>query len=344
MHRYSLPDERFMPLGRHDPDETASQLWWSGSGVRTLISCTKMEAEITSTASGHAAWAGVLMDGEPVARFPLLEGTHRYLVLAGLEEGFSHEVSIIRDSQPSYDEQGPVILSAVYTDGEPKRPAKRPLLIEFLGDSLTVGEGCLGPKSAQEWRMIWISHMPAFPSLVAEKMNAEKRVIALGGWGAARSWDNQKESRIGRIYGQLCAITPGGNVPAPASNREGIADAVVINLGTNDSSALKSLPAEEVPSALAELKDRAKELIQMAAGRNPGAKILWAYGLCGHDERVDEALVKAVEEAKKDFSISAAYLSLTPSRECGSRSHPSREGHQVAAEEITKALLDMMKG
>ena len=338
MQRISLPDPRFLPLGRHDPKEERAGLWWSGSGVRALLACQTLEAEITSTARDHAPWIGVLMDGAPVARFPLLPGTRRYPLLAGLDETFSHEVSIIRDTQPSYDEDGPVFLDAVYTDGEPQRPAERPLLIEFIGDSLTVGEGCLGPESAEEWRMVWISHMPAFPTLVSEKLNAEKRVIALGGWGAARSWDNQPESRISRIYNQLCAITPGGGVPADFPERA--ADAVVINLGTNDASALASMDPRERASAEQELRFRAGELMEMVRARYPKALILWAYGLCG--KQVEAILQAAVQDRQEAGDMNVRYLSLTPAASNGSRMHPSREAHQKAAEEIAEAIKSLL--
>ena len=338
MQRISLPDPRFLPLGRHDPKEERTNLWWSGSGVRVCLACKTLEADITSTARDHAPWMGVLMDGAPVARFPLLPGAHRYLLLAGLDGDFSHEVSIIRDSQPSYDEDGPVYIDAVYTDGEPERPAERPLLIEFIGDSLTVGEGCLGPESAEEWRMVWISHMPAFPTLVSEKLNAEKRVIALGGWGAARSWDNQPESRIGRIYDQLCAITPGGDVPADFTERP--ADAAVINLGTNDASALSRMTDAERPAAEEELRVRAGELMQMIRARYPKAFILWAYGLCG--KQMEPILQSAVRDRKNAGDLNVRYLSLTPAASNGSRMHPSREAHQKAAEEIAEALRNML--
>ena len=338
MQRFSLPDPRFLPLGRHDPKEEKTSLWWSGSGVRVKLACTALEAEITSSARDHAPWVGVLMDGAPVARLPLLPGTHRYPLLAGLDRGFAHEVSIIRDTQLSYDEDGPVYLEAVYTDGEPQRPEERPLLIEFIGDSLTVGEGCLGPESAEEWRLVWISHMPAFPTLTAEKMNAEKRVIALGGWGAARSWDNQPDSRIGRIYNQLCAITPGGDAPADFPERP--ADAVVINLGTNDASALASMDEAERPAVEAELRVRAAELMEMARKRYPNAFILWAYGLCG--KQVEPLLKAAVEDRQKSGDTKVRYLSLTPAASNGSRMHPSREAHKKAADEIAEELRKML--
>ena len=339
MQRYSLPDPRFTPLGRHAPDETQANLWWSGSGVRVKAACRRMDTEITSTARDHAAFLGVLMDGAPVIRFPLIAGTHRYPLLAGMDSAFSHEVTIIRDTQPSYDEDGPIILNAVYTDGTVEKPADRPLLIEFIGDSLTVGEGCLGPESGSEWRMIWVSHLPAFPTLITERMRADKRVIALGGWGASRSWDNKEESRIGRIYERLCAVVPGGDVPAPA---ERPADAVVINLGTNDASGMKMMAEASLPEARLILKERVKELIGQARRRNPDAVILWAYGLCG--TQVEGCISAAVAEAGETVGGHVAYLSLTPAETNGSRGHPSRAAHRKAAEEIVEALNGMLNG
>ncbi len=336
MQHILLPDPRFLPLGRHNPGEEKAGLWWSGSGVRVKLACARLEADITASARDHAPWMGVLMDGAPVARFPLLPGTHRYPLLAGLDPAYSHEISIIRDTQPSYDEDGPVYLDAVYTDGEPERPRERPLLIEFIGDSLTVGEGCLGPQSAEEWRLVWISHMPAFPTLVSEGLDAEKRVIALGGWGASRSWDNQPESRIGRIYDRLCAITPGGDVPAPDPARERPADAVVINLGTNDASALNSMDPADRPAAEKELRARAAKLMAAVRARYPRAFILWAYGLCG--AQAEPILRAAVEDRRNAGDDRVRYLCLTPAASNGSRMHPSREAHEKAAEEIMETL------
>jgi lysophospholipase L1-like esterase len=339
MQHIVLPDPRFLPLGRHDPKETQAHLWWSGSGVRLKTACTRLDIEVTSTCTDHAAYMGVLMDGAPVCRFPIVKGTRRVTALAGLDKGFAHEIAIIRDTQPSYDESAPVILDAIYTDGEIAPIEERPLLIEFIGDSLTVGEGTMGPYGeGQEWRMLFISHMPAFPTLVAEAMKADKRVVALGGWGAARSWDNQQDSRIGRIYGQLCGVTPGGQVPAPAEERP--ADAVVINLGTNDASALAGLGADELPKARAELRTRAVELMEAVRARYPRAVIVWAYGLCGH--AVEDILRGAVEDVRAAGDLNAHYLSLSDAQTLGSRMHPSRDAHRRAAGEIADRLKQLL--
>lgn len=340
MQRYSLPDARFVTVGRHDGNEKEQNLWWSGSGVRVKLACRRLDVEATSTAADHAQWLGVLVDGAPITRLPMAEGTHTYPLLVGLDDQYSHEITILRDTQPSYDETGAVVLHAVLTDGTPEAPDARPLMLEFIGDSLTVGEGTMGPYGeGQEWRMLFISHMPAFPTLVAEELKADKRVIALGGWGAARSWDNQRDSRIGRIYGELCGVTPGGRVPAPADERPAVA--VVINLGTNDGSALAGLGADELPAARAELRTRAAELMEAVRARYPRAAIVWAYGLCGH--AVEEILRGAVEDVRSKGDLNVHYLSLSDARTLGSRMHPSRDAHRLAAREIADALRKLLR-
>ena len=340
MQHFQLPDQRFLPIGRHDPAETEQNLWWSGSGVRVKLACKRLDVEATSTAADHAQWLGVLVDGAPVTRLPMTQGTHTYPLLVGLDDHFPHEITILRDTQPSYDEAGAVVLNAVITDGTPEAPEDRPLMLEFIGDSLTVGEGTMGPYGeGQEWRMLFVSHMPAFPTLVAEEMKADKRVVALGGWGAARSWDNQPDSRIGRIYGQLCGVTPGGEGIAPKDERP--ADAVIINLGTNDSSALTKVEANELPLVRAELRTRAVELMEAVRARYPRAAIVWAYGLCGH--AVEEILRGAVEDVRAKGDQNVHYLSLSDAATLGARMHPSREAHRQAAREIADELKKLLR-
>ena len=122
--------------------------------MRVKIACKRLDVEATSTAADHAQWLGVLVDGAPITRLPMIQGTHTYPLLAGLDNHFSHEITILRDTQPSYDEAGAVVLNAVITDGTPEAPDARPLMLEFIGDSLTVGEGTMGPASGEEWRML----------------------------------------------------------------------------------------------------------------------------------------------------------------------------------------------
>ena len=85
MQRFQLPDQRFFPIGRHDPSETEQNLWWSGSGVRVKLACKRLDVEATSTAADHAQCLGMLVVVVPFTLLPMTQGTHTYSLLAGLD-------------------------------------------------------------------------------------------------------------------------------------------------------------------------------------------------------------------------------------------------------------------
>ena len=341
MKRYDLPGPMFLPVGRHGASETACAMWWPGSGARVRAACRAMEAEIEAPApaSGHMPWLAVTADGAPIARLPLMPGTHRYPVLSGMDPECAYDIALTRDTQPAGDEAGPVLLRAVWTDGELAPSPRRPLTLEFIGDSLTVGEGCLGPKRAMDWRMPWISNAPAFPSLVCERLNAEKRVVAMGGWGCWRAYDGDGSHRIGLIYDSLCGVTPGGELPYAFDPP---ADAVVIGLGTNDASALALLPEAARAEGRQEIRAYALALIEQVRRHNPEAAILWCYGMLG--DALAPTLRGAVEAARQAGDARVGWLQLSDfGGDFGAREHPSREAHRRASGEIARALEDMLR-
>ena len=227
----------FLQLGRHKNNEEDCQLWWSGSGVRLHAACTFLTVEAESFCTEHAVWLGVLADGASIARFPLLPGRRSYPLLAGMDISVPHEITILRDTQPAGDEPLPVTLHCLETDGTLESVSPRTRLIEFIGDSLTTGEGCTGPRGAEEWRTAWMCSMCTYAAYTAEALDADKRQISVSGWGAWRSWDNDPAHRLGAVYERLCALIPAGDIPYDFNERK--ADAVVINLGTNDATALR---------------------------------------------------------------------------------------------------------
>lgn len=324
---------QFAVLGRQQSEDSLCRLWWSASGVRLMAACATLEVEIEAKKSDQAPWIGVLADGAPIARFPLLPGKRVYPVLAGMDAAVSHEITILRDSQPTEDESEPPIITALISDGTLQTAPVRDRLIEFIGDSLTVGEGTAGPVEAMEWRGVWMSHMCAFPSLVSEKLKADSRVVAIGGWGVWRSYDDQEAHTLGHAYERLCLLNPAGK--HAYDFRERPADAVVINLGTNDSGPFgRAADQAAVGRAITE---RAAELIRMVRRHQPGAEIIWAYGLCGNS--VSPYLQAAVEQIRATGDNKVSYLALEDCHgDLGSRQHPSRAAHRRAAEQIAEEL------
>ena len=70
---------------------------------------------------------------------------------------------------------------------------------------------------------------------------------------------------------------------------------------------------------------------------NPGARILWAYGLCGQSaaETIREA-VSAYRAESGDFNCD--FLLLPDADENGSRQHPGPAAHRIAAEFLASQL------
>ncbi len=328
----------FTRLGRQETAPEGCRLWWTGSGISFTSACTQVDIDVEAFPSEHAVWLAVLAGGAAVARFPLAKGRRVYTAIAGMDPAFTHEISIVRDCQPLPDETEPPVIHAVFSDGElrPSEPKKQ--LIEFIGDSLTVGEGCAGPLYATDWRMAWMSGVGAFPHQVARMLDAERRVVAMSGWGAWKAWDGDANHRLGLIYDKLCAPIASGDAPYAFDGRQ--ADWVVINLGTNDSNAIKQ--EEDRASAAGMFTKRVAELIKTVRRRQKNAYIIWAYGLCGTD--MEQYILEAVEQVKAEGDKKVGYLRLSDCNgDLGSRMHPSRAAHLKAAQEIC-GYIGQIKG
>ena len=126
MNRFDPLGPAFLRMGRRDPGEAACALWWSGSGLRARLDCTRLEVEAEVAGGEQMPWLAVAVDGAPVARFPLMAGRHRYALLAGMERGHTHEVALTRDTQPCDSDVAPLLITAVYTDGAPEAPWNGP--------------------------------------------------------------------------------------------------------------------------------------------------------------------------------------------------------------------------
>ena len=328
----------FLLLGRHKNNEDICRLWWSGSGVRLCAACTFLSVEAESFCTEHAVWLGVLADGAPIARFPLLPGRRSYPLLAGMDIAVPHEITILRDTQPAGDEPLPVTLHCLETDGTLESVSPRTRLIEFIGDSLTTGEGCTGPCGAEEWRTAWMCSMCTYAAYTAEVLDADKRQISVSGWGAWRSWDNDPAHRLGAVYDRLCALIPAGDIPYDFNERK--ADAVVINLGTNDATALRQ--AQDHDAAAAEFVRCAEALMAQIRVHQPDAYIVWAYGLCGND--IAPYIEQAVSARQAAGDACTAFLSIPDCNgDVGSRMHPSRAAHRHAAEKISAFLQSVWR-
>jgi len=330
-----IPAIQLKRLGRYDQTDVACTLGFSMSGGALQTACTEIEVEINCEYGAHSPWMGVLVDGAPVGRFPLRQGRHWYLALAGMDPAFPHEIAIVRDSQPVPEDpaQQFIRLENVRVAGEALPCTQPAMVIEFAGDSLTSGEGTQGPNGAHEWRMAYMSSMNTYAQMVCCALNAEARVISQSGWGIHAAWDGDETRCIPLIYDQICATDDSGKKPYDFAARP--ADWVVINLGTNDGAPLARLPRGERKAYRAAFYQDALAFLKQIRRLNPSAHILWAYGMCGRplEKEVQQAVLDAQDEKTH-------YLRVPRCREdeIGSRQHPGQASHRRVAQAIVEYI------
>ena len=342
MHEEILAEKRILLTGRRDERRDPLRLFWVGSGAVMTVKAEGLSAVIEAAWSGQAPWMSLALDGAPVSRFPLRRGTHTYALLTAMDAAAAHRVSLTRDTQPMENDEAMVVrLHGLELDGEllEQEPRRR---IEFIGDSLTSGEGLAGPVNAAEWKTVYMSGALTYAAQTCALMDADGEWVSQSGWGIVTDWTNDRSHTLPSIYDRVCALHAAGRIAYDFSAHP--VDAVVVNLGTNDTSAHDSLPAGERLDREREIAEAVRSFIAQIRAVRPEAPILWVYGMCGGG--LDSLLGRAVEEAAAamgDDRIAFCALPACGPEEQGSLGHPGFLSHRRCAATVAERLRAMLK-
>ena len=331
-------DKNVMAVGRF-PQEEKGLLCWTGSSLVIHARLREWSAVIEADWAENTPYMGILADGVPVARFALGKGKNRYTLLTGMDETAEHELTLFRDTQPMSGEDKLLVRVCGMTVAGELLPVREKPLIEVIGDSLTTGEGTVGPRNGMEWRSIWISGMNSWAQAMCHELDARGEWVSQSGWGIYTGWDNDPSSVLSRIYESAAAHSPYAGVRHDFDGHP--VQAVVINLGTNDSNALKSLPEENRPERMEQIKEAAVSLLKQVHRCRPGTPVLFAYGMCGHD--LTECLRSAVQQDAETAGSMTDFMELPDCSEdeLGSRWHPGAAFQRRCGRLIADKLRQM---
>jgi lysophospholipase L1-like esterase len=221
-------------VGRVDAtNPSAVKLAWSGSGLVATVSGSKISVRLqTEGATTSSAFFQPVIDGTAGPRFQVMKGATQTVVLGSALSAGDHTVELYRESEGMY---GDSIFSG-FVDGNLKgAPAARERLIEIIGDSISAGYGNLGSEIHPPWdntctfSLDTESAYQAYGSMIGRALNAEVSIIARSGWGMYRDGTGNTAGVLAAIYENSLGTQ---NTPKWDFKRQ--ADAVVINLGTND--------------------------------------------------------------------------------------------------------------
>ena len=256
------------------------------------------------------------------------------LRISGLSDG-AHTIRLQKFSESS----APAQFGGFFVDSEGEAmpaPQSVPRLIEFIGDSDTVGFGSTSERRDCNDAQIFAAtdSTKAFGPRVAAGLNADYRVIARSGIGLVRNYEGaDRGDTMPRQYGRGLP-DDAESVPIP----ETAPDVIVVGLGSNDfGSALqanerwkdyRALREDFAPALTAFLQARARECPQAIF-------ILLAFGEYG------EELIGAYHEADSALrrgGTKSSLVILPKLDRRGCQWHPSPRDHAMIADRLIAAI------
>lgn len=348
--------------GRRDP----VTLFWTGSGIEMNVSGSELWIEAEAGYNTYEPWISILVNGALVSRQMVTAGRHRICIFRGMNTETVKNVRIVRDVQAMSGDTGCYLqLHSASTDGGFHPVEEKPYRIEFIGDSITSGEGAIGAKPETDWISMWFSAVHNYAAMTAEKLQAEYRILSQSGWGVLTGWDNNPNCNLPQYYEQVCGVLSGehnASLGAFEPNNFGAwqPDIVVVNLGTNDGGAFNS-PAWTDPANgktykqrknedgsfneedLKAFEDAVERFLDKLRRCNPEAQIVWAYGMLGIP--MMPSIYRAVDKYAKrtgDKRVSVFQLPNMTEETVGARWHPGALAHEQAAKALSGYLSDLL--
>ena len=333
--------------GRTIEAENGVPLYFTGAAVELCVTGTELWLEYEAAQNG-GDFLRIEIDGFEFIRFMLDAGVHRVCIFRHFPAAQTFRVRVLREMQAS---GSALTIRGFLADGGFSEVPARRHKIEFLGDSVTSGEGLAGAKSLDVWIPQVFSSRGNYAIAAADAVDADYSIVSMSGWGLFSSWDNNRDNVIPAIYDKVCA--PAG-VHTPWSFDDGV-DVVVIKLGANDGSAFGGKPyilpdgteqqlrlgedGKPHPDDLALFIDAVNAFHARLRALRPAAKQVWCVG------RPDEKVMGYLRAAVEAFGDSNVHIVETPSATDelrAARNHPSAAAHRIYADALIAKLKEIL--
>jgi len=292
---------------RTEADGTARRMTYSNTGM-TIEGYLYGELKMNVNVASNVCALNVIVDGDVqnATTVWVEAGNHEVTLLSDLRRGY-HTIEIVKGTA---HHAGTLLMKDLTYTGTLTTPTEKALQFEFIGDSVTVGEGMYGAIEplAKSYNAI-----DGYAAQVANYFGAGVTTVA-----------------------QCGAKIPGMTTQYNAM-QDGEKDIVVINLGTNDFgwSSLSGLDIanDYYPSGTTniKIKDAITGLIDDVRAKQPDAYIIWTYGMM-FTQHGDALADLIAEYATATGDEKLLYCDLSAAQDnTGKSSHPSTIGNNNAA-------------
>ena len=345
--------------GRTIESRDPAYLLWSGSSIEMKVKCSELYVLMEGPYDTYENRIAIEINGSIISRQAVSKEKEWVNIFRMNNPENETTVRIIKEVQLMSDDPCHSLnIYAVKLDGEILPVNEKKLKIEFIGDSITSGEGAIGARCEQDWVSRIFSHTRSYPYLVGKMLDADIRVFSQSGWGVYHSWDNKPFCTIPKYYEETASLLKGDIFKEKGFHdkwdfKKWQPDFIIINLGTNDDGAfhndefkdpetgevhkLKMNGDEYDKDDLKKVRKAMTKFIKKVRKNNPDACIIWTYGLVGN------AMAPVIKKAiKKSEDTNTFYVGLQEVTDdtVGSRCHPGKKAHKKTA----KKLVFFIKG
>ncbi len=319
MQYFSADNENITYVGRITHSDAGANMIWSGSSLRFGFEGNSIAVKLDfGTLNG--CYFKVIIDGQLYSDLKC-EMTQKYYLLAeNLSDGV-HEIELFKRT-----EMESVTFGGVYLDENCNilpTADKRDLKLEVYGDSITVGAYIHGEDPNLEWNL----HLTddcyySYGNQVAKKMNADFVCSGISGTGVSVGWNQYNMP-------DLWNKTTGFYNSEEWDFSKWQADAVIINLGQNDT---KSIHTDKVAFPMEDYQTKYVALVKGIREKYPDAKIFCIIaGMQGVQTlELKMSFNKATEELMAEDENVFAQIFTDPV----SGIHPPLENHTALADQI----------
>ncbi|MBQ4140227.1 MAG: hypothetical protein IJD70_02720 [Clostridia bacterium] len=320
-------------LGRTYSKDGEHYFNWSSSGFEFTFKGSGARAEIISNApgGGNTAYIKVFINGFEMPDIPLTKAKQTVTLAEGLDPNNIYTIRVVKRSNARSSTAA--LLSIKLNDGEKlPPPAEKTRLIEFVGDSITVGYSASAEAStSSSWSTATEDGTKTYSEYVAKAFDADYNVIAVSGRGIARNYGNTTERLIPLLYASLDDY----NLEGVKYDFKRQADVIVINAGTNDSSgSVTGLHPNDFKAAL-------KTFLLDVRAKNPNAEIIYAYGMMGAGFLAQMKQVVDELRAAGDTHITFLKLDQCKGAELGIASHPTADAYVSRGDAIIELIENL---
>ncbi len=342
--------------GRTTPCREPLTLFWTAGGFECNVTGSELWGELEVTYDVYEPWFSYTVNGDWVGRQMLPKGRYWIALFRGMSPDPVKNVRFYKDLQAMSDDGSSYIhIHALRHDGSFSPVEDKKLKIEFIGDSITSGEGLFGAKQEWDWIPMFFSAVRGYTYQTAARLDAEYRVFSQSGWGVHNTWDNNPHGAIPHYYKEICSLMPGpenerlgGNMPHDFAGWQ--PDFVVVNLGTNDAASFdqpewvdertgerhkmrRELDGTYCREDIRGFQQAVKDFLALIRECNPQANIIWCYGMIGIDFQlyICEAVAAYARETG-DGKVAYLQLPAMTDESAGSREHPGYLCHRQAAD------------